>query len=163
MPSTSGSSGAGRRLPVTETVVIPEGYDCCPECSQAKPLADFGRNRRRPVGCELWCIACQKTHRQAQHDRRLAEARQRRGAEQAAVFGHYGRSCACCRSTKRLCIDHIANNGREHRAEVGEHKVYRWLIAHGFPEGFQTLCGLCNSSKRTGTRCRLDHGKTEGK
>ncbi len=37
--------------------------------------------------------------------------------------------------------------------------MYRWLIRNGFPEGFQTLCMPCNSSKRDGDRCRLGHAE----
>lgn len=78
----------------------------------------------------------------------------------AAVFDHYGWACACCGSTERPSIDHVNGDGVEHRRSVGINtgtKTYHWLIANGFPEGFQTLCGPCNASKRSGTSCRLAH------
>ena len=83
----------------------------------------------------------------------------------AIVFGHYGQVCACCGTTKRLTIDHVNGDGDAHRTALfgsatgGGMKFYRWLIEHGFPNDppLQTLCGGCNSSKRDGPRCRLNH------
>ena len=34
---------------------------------------------------------------------------------------------------------------------------YGWLIANGFPPGYQTLCRPCNASKADSPACRLDH------
>jgi hypothetical protein len=39
----------------------------------------------------------------------------------------------------------------------GGKRFYLWLLAEGFPEGFQTLCRRCNMSKGVGERCRLWH------
>jgi hypothetical protein len=87
----------------------------------------------------------------------------------AAVFGHYGERCACCGATDDLVIDHVNGNGEEHRSDLFGHRprwngktastasFYRWLVSSGFPPGFQTLCRPCNSSKRRGTKCRLQH------
>lgn len=78
----------------------------------------------------------------------------------SAVFGHYGSACACCGAADRLTIDHVDGDGREHRARLGNGNtwaVYAWLIKHDFPAGFQVLCRPCNASKKTGTRCRLNH------
>jgi hypothetical protein len=42
----------------------------------------------------------------------------------------------------------IWTSGAEHRATDTEARtIYRWLRKHGYPEGFQTLCGLCNRAK----------------
>lgn len=73
------------------------------------------------------------------------------------VFDYYGRVCVCCGETipKFLTIDHINNDGAEHRREIfGVNKggaglnFYLWLKRHGFPEGFQTLCMNCNFGRR---------------
>ena len=80
-----------------------------------------------------------------------------------AVFGYYGTSCACCQSDKDLTIDHVNGTGRQHRIELygkahhGGVHFYRWLANHGFPDGYQTLCRPCNSSKQRGDQCRLEH------
>ena len=164
----------------------------CPRCGQDKPLDKFSRDRRRADGRQTYCKDCAKSYasapervlakrqwEQANRDKRKEyrdrgqrkhdETRNKRLKE--AVFGHYGWTCACCGTTERLCIDHIDGNGRAHRDElfgrgggrVYGYEFYRWLIKNGFPEGFQTLCKPCNSSKWTGKSCRLDHsaGKTQ--
>lgn len=88
-----------------------------------------------------------------------ASARRQHAAKRKAVFDHYGRSCACCGTTERLGIDHVDGDGRAHRAEIGmgSSRLYRWLVANGFPEGFQVLCSRCNTSKGSGERCRVNH------
>lgn len=49
-----------------------------------------------------------------------------------------------------LSIDHINNNGAEHRKEIskGNTNIYSWLKKNNFPEGFQTLCMNCQFIKR---------------
>jgi hypothetical protein len=79
-----------------------------------------------------------------------------------AVLDHYSRACSCCGATDRLTIDHVNGDGKAHRIELfgrssANLQMYRWLIAQGFPPGFQVLCRPCNSSKGAGAACRLDH------
>jgi hypothetical protein len=94
---------------------------------------------------------------------RLAEtASIRAGVLRTLVFNHYGWSCSCCGSTKHPTIDHVNGDGRQHREELSGHNVsgvvlWRWLVQNGFPEGFQTLCNRCNTSKGTGPACRINH------
>jgi hypothetical protein len=97
---------------------------------------------------------------------RLAEVAEYRGSLRERVFAHYGTACACCGTTENLSIDHIDGNGTEHRQQIGKNKLgvhfYRWLIENNFPPGFQALCRGCNSSKRGGSRCRLQHQEGGG-
>jgi len=93
------------------------------------------------------CISCKIRTKQ--------NAVKRRKEERELVFNHYGRNCVCCYEStfELLTIDHINNDGKEHRKQLnnegGEH-FYRWLIKNNFPEGFQTLCWNCNVGKRLG-------------
>lgn len=74
------------------------------------------------------------------------------------VFEHYGKVCACCGEHRytMLHIDHINNNGNEHRSTISNGKrrsasgseTYRWIIKNGFPNDLQVLCANCNDSKR---------------
>lgn len=68
-----------------------------------------------------------------------------------------------------LAVDHINNNGYEHR-KSGALKKYgnnicKFLIKNNFPEGYQILCHNCNQIKRTechppkNTACTRHHGK----
>lgn len=93
----------------------------------------------------------------------LADAERRRTSDlRIAVLDHYGRICTCCGSKDGLTIDHVNGDGREHREELFGRQVagapfYLWLVRQGFPDGFQALCRRCNTSKRNGLACRLDH------
>jgi len=71
-----------------------------------------------------------------------------------AVLNHYGKECACCGEINQyfLTIDHVENNGAEHRKKLnipkGGSSFYGWLVRNDFPKGFQTLCMNCNWGKR---------------
>ena len=73
-----------------------------------------------------------------------------------AVLDHYGRRCACCGEAQVvfLTVDHVNNDGAEHRKTVHASGIYRWLLRRGFPPGFQILCFNCNCGKqRNGGTC----------
>lgn len=57
--------------------------------------------------------------------------------------------CACCGEIilEFLEVDHINNDGNKHRREIGNQKIYDWLIKNKFPTGFQILCANCNKGK----------------
>lgn len=99
--------------------------------------------------------------RQANPGAMAAYGRKWNEANRKAVFDHYGWSCACCGTSDDLTIDHVNGDGREHRTKGGLSRggspFHRWLVASGFPDGFQTLCRRCNRSKGPGERCQIDH------
>ena len=67
------------------------------------------------------------------------------------VLSHYGGCCAVCGITdpNLLTIDHINNDGAEHKRKIGgSSRLYRWLIHNNFPSGFQVLCWNHNWLKR---------------
>jgi hypothetical protein len=66
------------------------------------------------------------------------------------IINEYGGKCACCGEAEPmfLSIDHINNNGAEHRREIGS-KIYNWLEKYNYPkDNFQLLCFNCNFGKR---------------
>lgn len=83
--------------------------------------------------------------------------------------------CSCCDETiiEFLTIDHINNDGAEHRRKIGSERVsgptfYRWLKRNNYPEGYQVLCYNCNCGKRANKGicphldskgCHIDLGK----
>jgi hypothetical protein len=105
------------------------------------------------------CARYRASHLDAERARNRAYSAQVR----AQVFDRYGWACWCCGATGDPTIDHRDGRGREHRmalfgaAKRGGKPMYLWLIRHGFPEGFQTACRRCNTSKSRGPACRLDH------
>jgi hypothetical protein len=73
------------------------------------------------------------------------------------VIEAYGGKCACCQEKEFsfLSIDHIDNDGAEHRKKHSLKagiKTYRFLINKNFPKGFQVLCFNCNFGKQ------INHG-----
>lgn len=48
---------------------------------------------------------------------------------------------------KFLTIDHINNDGAEHKRSRAGVDLYDWIIKHNFPDTFQTLCWNCNCAK----------------
>lgn len=73
------------------------------------------------------------------------------------MFAHFGTECVRCGSKEELHLDHVNQDGKEHRAllasrgiyQSGEH-FYRHLLAVNFDtDGYelQVLCGPCNRRK----------------
>jgi len=94
--------------------------------------------------------------------------RRREELKQRVYDAYGGAHCNCCGETMRrfLTMDHIDNDGALHRRTIGGGKpssrsLYAWLIASGFPPGFQVLCMNCNWGKaRNGGVC--PHQDLEG-
>lgn len=66
------------------------------------------------------------------------------------VLNAMGGKCVCCGADRLefLSVDHINNDGSNHRKEIGGAKaIYRWLKKNNYPEGFQVLCMNCNCAK----------------
>lgn len=64
------------------------------------------------------------------------------------AFAAYGDRCACCGEANPafLTIDHIGNNGKQHRLsrEGRTINIYAWARRHGYPLTLQLLCANCN-------------------
>lgn len=83
-------------------------------------------------------------------EKALAQGQARVKALKDVVYNAYGGyRCACCGEITEqfLSIDHINNDGANHRKGVNRRKMYHWLKKHGFPAGFQILCMNCNFGK----------------
>ena len=76
-----------------------------------------------------------------------------------ACFVAYGNQCVCCGETEIvfLTIDHIFNDGHNHRKELPKpHGVgfYNKLKKEGYPKDrFQLLCMNCNFAKQIAGVC----------
>ncbi len=69
------------------------------------------------------------------------------------VLTHYGGGllqCAHCDDKRIDCLslDHINNDGYEHRKRIGSVNIYRLLKKQGYPDGYQVLCMNCQWIKR---------------
>ena len=76
----------------------------------------------------------------------------------------YGGKCTCCGESEIsvLNIDHVNNDGAEHRREIGlgSCRLYQWLKHHNYPDGYQVLCANCNTSKAILGECFHKIGDT---
>lgn len=125
------------------------GKNYCENCLDAKSTAQKNRQAKRRK--EGLCLACGQPASEGHAT--CASCRERlRGYGQQhrhAALEAYGLACECCGEDTYdfLTIDHVNNNGAEHRKEIGTN-IYRWLKENDYPEGFQTLCYNCNMGKR---------------
>ena len=99
-----------------------------------------------------------------------AKAKQVRDQIRAEVLAAYGGKCECCgeATPEFLTIDHIYNDGNNHRKE-GQYtregtpgpSLYRTLRKEGFPKGrVQILCWNCNCAKGKYGSCPHQKEKT---
>lgn len=82
-----------------------------------------------------------------------------------AAYGGYRCSCPGCKETIEafLSLDHVNNDGAEHRKAVDRRKIYKWLAQNNYPDGFQVLCMNCNFGKaRNGGICPHLTQRSEG-
>lgn len=71
-------------------------------------------------------------------------------AEVFAAYGGFVCQCCGCVGEPFMTLDHINDDGKEHRAIVGNgSRTYKWLHKHGCPAGIvQVLCYNCNFGKK---------------
>ncbi len=116
-------------------------------------------NRRADTSKKL-CESCRATWAQYSKNQRARVKEQ--------VFDHYGWSCQCCGEGHRsfLSIDHVRGGGSKHLGSNGRrllgHFLYKWLVDHNFPAGFQTLCHNCNFSKGHSPDGECEHQRKKG-
>ncbi len=69
------------------------------------------------------------------------------------VYNHYSNydiKCICCgeRHLDFLSVDHINNDGYEHRKRgLSSNTLIQWIIKNNFPSGFQISCMNCNHGR----------------
>lgn len=131
----------------------------CTECCSKESQRQIERcDRRKSEGI---CVSCGKLpaiYRKTLCFKCLSKENER-GRNKALknkykVIEEYGGKCSCCGEDNPifLSIDHINNDGYEHRKKDGSKGVggglYVWLIKHNFPKDrFQLLCHNCNFGK----------------
>lgn len=108
-------------------------------------LRRYNSNKKNNV-----CISCggeskNKFRCETCNQNNLKRNKLHRQRQRLIVIEHYGRICICCgeNTYEFLEIDHIYNNGAQHRKITGRH-VERWIIKNKFPSDLQLLCANCN-------------------
>ena len=137
------------------------GRTCC-DCKIWKPASEYW-NVKKTGNLFAYCKPCGnvRMHQKYENNKKknpefLAVLRVQ-GAESKArrkldVIKGYGGKCACCGENKMefLTLDHINNDGAEHRRKTGIRtggQTWAYARREGYPSIFQLLCWNCNSSK----------------
>lgn len=120
----------------------------CSRCEVVKPLDGFKRHSGHVGGRYSICRQCTSEQGKTEYSN-----------AKELVLTHYGAKCALCSETNEelLQIDHIYNNGHQHRLDDSRARVMAlWLVKHGFPTGYQTLCRRCNLMKHSLVNLKVD-------
>ncbi|MEV6488632.1 endonuclease VII domain-containing protein [Actinoplanes sp. NPDC051633] len=103
---------------VREAVEVPDGYRWCPDCSAAKPLAEFPRNASGRGGHGSYCKPCHNARGKANLDRRGGSReyhlRRRYGIGQSEfdeLLAAQGGRCAICGTDNPEHVDHDHRTG----------------------------------------------------
>lgn len=142
----------------------------CTKCCRVLPESEFWKRKDTEDGLTYFCKQCfrdkhkiyYQTHKQIwqdyekeNYDRIITRKRQLYQEMKLSILIHYGGNppkCSCCGEDhiEFLTINHINNNGAEHRKSFGGRNyswyIYRDIIEKGFPEGYNVLCYNCNCS-----------------
>lgn len=115
----------------------------CPSCRLPRELSQFYKEKSRPRTIS-YCKECL-----------LKFANTRRRRIRSEVLQRYGGKCACCGESQAgfLAIDHVNNDGAQHRRETKYGNLPVWLRQNGYPSGFQILCHNCNLAKGFYGKC----------
>jgi hypothetical protein len=132
------------------------GYDRTYYLKHREEIRIFRQNHREELSLY------QKKLRDLHRPELRENDRKRQQELRKVVLNHYGGKCACCGETtyEFLAIDHINNDGNEHRRKIGgSGKLYSWIRANHFPDGFQVLCHNCNLAKGFYGECPHKRGQ----
>lgn len=113
----------------------------CSKCGGRKRPEDFGRNRARHDGLDVYCRPCKS----ADYSRREQSYRH-------AALDALGGRCAHCGidDYRVLCIDHVNGGGTQER-KSGKKQLSFYRAVSMDTHGFQALCWNCNWIKRLET------------
>jgi hypothetical protein len=118
-----------------------------------------------PSGYQVLCFSCNdikniRIPKELSQSIKNIKARQKNSRLKMEVMKIYSKGepkCNCCgysESLDGLSIDHIeGRNKMGHSKSVKGNQLYRFLIEHHFPKGYQVLCHNCNSAKGHFGKC----------
>lgn len=141
----------------------------CRKCQLEKPLTCWTKHGSTADRLQAYCNDCRNQQRREarkqklgcyateyadNRDEHLLRCRKLYYRYKEQVFSHYCNgteySCKHCGFTdmRALSVDHMAGDGADHRRGGTGSSLYKWLVHHNFPEGFQVLCMNCQWIKR---------------
>jgi len=120
------------------------------------------KDKQREYWRTYWDKKGRKRRTPANPERQKEKQRAWLKSQRILILEHYGGkppSCACCGEVvfEFLTIDHINNDGQQHRREISREHItfYTYLIKNNFPTDppLQVLCYNCNYGKRSRDVC----------
>lgn len=163
----------------------------CSQCVTAKSSDEYFKNCKARDGLNAACKDCVRQWRKDNVESRRAQSHAayynnhehnktrsreymrehsaemngKRLAKKLNILSRYSDPlrCACCgeETPEFLTLDHVENNGSEHRREIGMKsgwQFYLWIIRNNYPHGFQVLCMNCNCAKAWWGECPHQKG-----
>ena len=126
---------------------------------------------RPPLDGIKGCEECQKKVRNrqakwvAKQPDHSAYQKNYREAIRREVIQAYGGKCSCGGETRFefLTLDHVDNDGAEHRREIGEssNQLVLWAKRNKFPKRLRCMCFNCNVSTYRYGACPHVHEKKD--
>ena len=163
-----------------------KSHATCKTCGEFKPMARMQRSAGGKFYYRKWCVQCYSAMKassskqygidNSEYLKKYHAIKYERTKEKGKivrkryydkwkriVYDHYGHECSCCGETepKFLTIDHINDDGAEHRRKSSSgHTFFKSIINTGFPDTFRILCFNCNSGRyRNGGKCPHESNK----
>ncbi len=136
----------------------------CKRCKKLKTESAFRQigNRRTKLceDCRARALSAFHASNGKNRGKYTDMMRERSRAARILVLQKYGGKCACCGESevRFLALDHVANDGAEHRREMGViyggTLIVSWALRNGCPDTLQVLCHNCNIGRaRNGGVC----------
>lgn len=127
----------------------------CRECVKRQKRSHYDRTRPEQRARQL---RYQRENRDRLYAYNASWQRKRHMQLRCEAISAYGSKCACCGETEKtfLDLDHINNDGSQHRRELGNStQIMLQLKNEGWPKNrIQLLCCNCNQGKvRNGGVC----------
>lgn len=113
----------------------------CPACRETKEVIKFYRNSDGSIRKHV-CMACY--------------GKRDRAKLKLDALKAFGYKCQCCNESHPyfLTLDHVKNDGAQHRENYNEQQIYREARREGWPpEKYQLLCMNCNFAKGHFNEC----------
>jgi hypothetical protein len=108
-----------------------------------------------PAGKEYYA-AWRARHLEEKKRRDSEYAKERWLAVRQDVLTAYGHKCTCCGITQApfLTLDHIHQDGKQHRKHFSGIQMYLDIKRQGYPKDkYRLLCMNCNFAIRWGAQC----------
>lgn len=149
---------AGRRI--AERNSPKDGHKICLRCGERKVLEEF-RPSFGNASHVAYCNTCRPLLEQEYRDKHRPQMnrylRGWRDAVRERVIAKYGGKCECCgeANPRFLSLDHINNDGREHRKGKGTVVIYLEAEALPYPnDRLRLLCYNCNIGRAHNKACK---------